>query len=63
MALQRRIAVVGGGVAGLFAASCILRSGADVTLYEKATKLGGDADTRTVHGIDVGSSSKNSHAI
>ena len=47
----RRIAVVGGGVAGLTAAYIVQR-GADVTLYEADSRLGGHADTHDVVGID-----------
>lgn len=42
-----RIAIVGGGGAGL-AAAWLLESQHEVTLYERADRLGGHADTRTV---------------
>ncbi len=38
----RKIAVVGGGVAGMEAAAVLGQRGFDVTLYEKADKLGGE---------------------
>jgi predicted NAD/FAD-binding protein len=47
---RRRIAVVGSGVAGLTAAH-VLQQGADVTLYESDSRLGGHADT---HEVSVG---------
>ena len=43
----KKIAVVGGGPAGLICSSFLARSGADVTIYEKYDKLGGILD----HGI------------
>ena len=43
----KKIAVVGGGPAGLTCSSFLARSGADVTIYEKYDKLGGILD----HGI------------
>lgn len=52
--LMRRVAVVGAGVTGLVAAHALHRAGLDVTLYEKEARLGGHADTRTVHDVDVG---------
>src|ERR1700744_2805617 len=44
---RRKIAVIGGGVAGLTAAH-VLQRGADVTLYEADDRLGGHADTHEV---------------
>lgn len=38
---EKRIAVVGGGPAGLTCASFLARCGAEVTIYEKYNKLGG----------------------
>ena len=43
----KKVAVVGGGPAGLTCSSFLARSGADVTIYEKYDKLGGILD----HGI------------
>jgi phytoene dehydrogenase-like protein len=43
--------VVGGGVAGLIAATSIAKSGTTVTLLEKASTLGGRAATRERHGF------------
>lgn len=54
---MRRVAVVGAGVTGLVASYALHRAGLDVTLYEKEERLGGHADTRTVHGVDVGTHS------
>ncbi|WP_433859606.1 NAD(P)/FAD-dependent oxidoreductase [Streptomyces kronopolitis] len=42
---RRRIAVVGGGVAGLTAAHVLERGGCEVTLYEAEDRLGGHAHT------------------
>ncbi len=44
-ALQTDVVIVGGGLAGLTAASYLARAGVAVTLFEKATKLGGRAAT------------------
>ncbi len=44
---RRNIAVIGSGVAGITAAY-VLQTGADVTLYEAAHRLGGHADTHEV---------------
>lgn len=51
-----RIAVVGGGVAGLTAAYELQSSGFSVTLYERESKLGGRAGTDELDGyaIDFG---------
>jgi protoporphyrinogen oxidase len=40
-----RIAVVGGGMAGLFAARALRSRGAEVVLFEAAPKLGGKVGT------------------
>jgi phytoene dehydrogenase-like protein len=42
------VVVVGGGMAGLTAASYLARAGAEVTLFEKAPDLGGRAASRDV---------------
>src|SRR4051794_38492236 len=45
------IAVVGGGIAGLVAATRCARSGAPVTLFEKSSRVGGRAITREKDGF------------
>ena len=45
---QTDVVVVGGGMAGLTAASYLARAGAEVTLFEKAPDLGGRAASRDV---------------
>lgn len=47
---QRRIIVVGGGLAGLAVASWLARDGAHVTVLERAKDIGGRARTRQSHG-------------
>lgn len=42
---SKKTIIVGGGLAGLTAAAYLARTGANVTLYEKASKLGGRAAT------------------
>ena len=46
--MQRRIAIVGSGVAGLVAAYKLHASGQQITLYEADLRLGGHAHTVTV---------------
>ena len=41
MTSDRRIAVIGGGIAGLAAAHAIVSSGANVTLFEAGSRFGG----------------------
>lgn len=48
-----RIAVVGGGIAGLAAAWDLSRSGAAVTLFEAGGRLGGKIDTGPLAGMAV----------
>ena len=48
---QTEVAVVGGGIAGLTAACFLARGGAEVTLFEKAPRLGGRAATRESGGF------------
>ncbi len=47
---QTDVIVVGGGMAGLTAASYLARAGLDVTLFEKSTQLGGRAATQNFEG-------------
>lgn len=51
-----RVVVVGGGIAGLTAATFAARSGADVTLLESVSELGGRSRTRhdTGFGFNMG---------
>ncbi|MBA2125413.1 amine oxidase [Hyphomicrobium methylovorum] len=49
--MTRNVNIVGGGIAGLIAAIELARSGLRVTLFEKATELGGRARTREVQGF------------
>jgi hypothetical protein len=53
---MRRVAVVGGGIAGLGAAYAVARAGHDVVLYEAAPRVGGHVHTVDVdgHAIDMG---------
>jgi phytoene dehydrogenase-like protein len=51
MAQEARVAVVGGGVAGLAAAAFAARAGARVTLFERMTEAGGRARTRVDDGF------------
>ncbi|WP_291295253.1 NAD(P)/FAD-dependent oxidoreductase [Elioraea sp.] len=44
---RRSVAVIGAGISGLSAA-WLLRTGADVTLYEAEPRLGGHADTQVI---------------
>src|SRR5262245_36674775 len=49
--MTKNIVVVGGGIAGLVAATQAARTGASVTLLEKAAALGGRATTRDRQGF------------
>jgi phytoene dehydrogenase-like protein len=51
MAHGARVAVVGGGIAGLAAAAFAARAGARVTLFERMSETGGRARTRVDHGF------------
>ena len=54
MAGERSVAIVGGGHNGLVAAALLARSGAEVTLFERAEAVGGAAvSTRPFAGVDV----------
>src|SRR5690349_17834270 len=44
------VVVVGGGLAGLSAATYLARGGVSVTLFEKAAEVGGRAATQTYDG-------------
>ncbi|KAG6435375.1 hypothetical protein SASPL_100247 [Salvia splendens] len=48
-----RVAVIGGGVGGLTAAYVLAKQGVEVALYEKESRLGGQAKTTTVDGIPL----------
>ena len=55
-ALERRVLVVGGGVAGMTCSLALADQGTDVTLVEKTDELGGNALQAhfTIDGSDVG---------
>ncbi|HEX6031182.1 MAG TPA: FAD-dependent oxidoreductase, partial [Tepidiformaceae bacterium] len=46
-----RVAIVGGGLAGLAAGISAARAGADVTLFERSKTLGGRAETHVEQGF------------
>jgi phytoene dehydrogenase-like protein len=50
---RRRVAVIGGGLAGMTAAAALSRQGLDVTLFEQGGALGGKAATSTTDGITL----------
>ncbi len=50
---MRRVAVVGGGIAGLTAAGELARAGHSVTLFERGTALGGKAQTIASSGVTL----------
>ncbi|ARU61600.1 phytoene dehydrogenase [Tumebacillus avium] len=50
--MKKRTVVVGGGLAGLSVAARLAKAGQDVTLLEKAPKLGGRAVTIPLKGFD-----------
>ena len=51
--MTTRVAVVGGGIAGLAAAHALAEAGADVTLYEAGDRLGGKVRTGSFCGLPV----------
>jgi oxygen-dependent protoporphyrinogen oxidase len=50
---ERRIAVIGGGLAGLAAAYALEQRGANVVVYEAEERLGGRATTDVIDGVSV----------
>ncbi len=48
---MKRVAVVGGGLAGLTAAIYLQRNGADVTVYESSDRVGGRVTTDLIDGF------------
>jgi len=50
MAPIRKVAIVGGGLAGLAAGGLLSRKGVQVSLFEANNKLGGCCATTTVDG-------------
>lgn len=46
-----RVAVIGGGMAGLCAAHQLLRDGAEATLFEAGSRAGGKVGSRAEHGF------------
>lgn len=53
MPARRRVAVVGGGIAGLAAALELSAAGADVTVFEKSDRVGGKVRVSDVGGLPV----------
>lgn len=52
--IQKRIAVIGGGAAGIITADVLLDSGFAVTVFEQSDAVGGVWDYRSQGEIDVG---------
>ncbi len=50
---QRKVNIVGGGIAGLLASIELARSGAQATVFEAAAELGGRARTKQVDGFSL----------
>src|SRR4051812_45333186 len=57
---QTDVAIVGGGLAGLSAAAYLARAGVAVTVFEKASNLGGRAATQSVDGYAL---NRGAHAL
>lgn len=51
--MTRRVTVVGGGITGLAAARALVQGGADVTVLEASSRLGGRIEPATVGGVTV----------
>lgn len=51
--MTRRVTVVGGGITGLAAAHALVQGGAEVTLLETSSRLGGRIESATVGGVVV----------
>ncbi|WP_435094050.1 NAD(P)/FAD-dependent oxidoreductase [Halorubrum sp. N11] len=51
--MSKDVTVVGGGLAGLVAATRLAEAGADVTLYERRPAVGGRVRTETVDGFTL----------
>lgn len=51
--MTRRVTVVGGGITGLAAAHALVQGGAEVTLLEASSRLGGRIESATVGGVTV----------
>src|SRR5262245_16179263 len=49
--IRSNVAVIGGGLAGLTAATFLARAGLSVTLFEKSSAAGGRAKTEVEHGF------------
>ena len=47
-----KVAVVGGGAAGIGAAVQLVKAGMDVTLVDAAPRLGGHCSAVTAHGVE-----------
>jgi flavin-dependent dehydrogenase len=58
------VIIVGGGLAGLSAASYLARAGCSVTLFEKSVLLGGRAASRTTTAISsTGASTRSTRVV
>ncbi|KAK6929729.1 hypothetical protein RJ641_003823 [Dillenia turbinata] len=51
------VAVIGGGISGLVAASELVKAGVEVVLYEKEDNLGAHSKTATFSGTELDLSS------
>ena len=52
--MGNRVLVIGGGISGLSAAYDLTRAGADCTILEKQSRLGGVIETRLSEGYPPG---------